>query len=117
MLDALNTHYQATRVFPDPADLSLYERNGLYQGRAANQALLDGYHAQLQRLLLPRLAGLLEAQMQASTSDRDQLLGSLRAYLMLVRQERRDRAWLREWIAADWTIRYAAHAQAQRQLN
>ncbi|WP_122574371.1 type VI secretion system membrane subunit TssM [Pseudomonas viridiflava] len=117
VLDALNTHYQATRVFPDPADLSLYERNGLYQGPAANEALLVGYHALLQRLLLPRLAGLLEAQMQASSSDRDQLLGSLRAYLMLTRQDRRDRAWLREWIAADWTIRYAAHAQAQRQLN
>ncbi|MEE4753009.1 type VI secretion system membrane subunit TssM [Pseudomonas alliivorans] len=117
VLDALNTHYQSTRVFPDTAGLSVYERNGLYQGQAVNEALLASYHAQLQQLLLPRLAGLLEAQMQAAAHDREQLLGSLRAYLMLTHQEHRDRVWLREWIAADWSIRYAAHAQARRQLN
>ncbi|MCF5709541.1 type VI secretion system membrane subunit TssM [Pseudomonas syringae] len=117
VLDALNTHYRATQVFPEGSELALYERTGLYQGRKVNQALLASYHAELQRWLLPRVAHMLEAQMHAGTKDREQLLDSLRAYLMLTRQARRDQVWLKERIAADWSIRYAGHAEGQRQLN
>lgn len=117
LLDVLNTSYQSTRVFPAKQTLGLIERNGLYQGEAANRALLASYQAQLQQELLPRVARQLEAQLQVDTANRERLLDSLRAYLMLTRQERRDRVWLKEWVAADWSIRYAGHAPAQRQLN
>ncbi|CAM3133733.1 type VI secretion protein VasK [Pseudomonas floridensis] len=117
LLEMLNTHYQATRVFPDTSGLAVYERNGLYQGKAVNESLLASYHAQLKRWLLPRVAQLLETQMQADTTDREQMMGSLRAYLMLTRPDRRDRVWLKDWITADWSVRYAGHALAQRQLN
>src|SRR5690606_16175717 len=49
--------------------------------------------------------------------DRERLLNSLRAYLMLNLEERRDVPFLKEWLAADWSLRYAGNASAQKGLN
>ncbi|MBP1193137.1 type VI secretion system protein ImpL [Pseudomonas sp. PvP100] len=117
VLDSLNTLYLAARVFPEGDEVGLYERSGLYQGKPANDVLRRTYHAELQRQLLPRVAHMIEARIMASLGDREQLLDSLRAYLMLVKDEHREPSALKAWVATDWSVRYVGHAQAQNQLT
>ncbi|MDO7927005.1 type VI secretion system membrane subunit TssM [Pseudomonas sp. KFB-139] len=117
ILKPLNLSHAAAQVFPAPEEVSLHEHSGLYQGEASNRVLMDAYQAELQNLLLPRVARTLEAQIQASMQDREQLLESLRAYLMLYLPQRRDQALLRDRMAADWALRYAGQAQEQNELN
>ncbi|MBX8556889.1 type VI secretion system membrane subunit TssM [Pseudomonas cichorii] len=117
ILKSLNLSHEATRVFPGREEVALHERSGLYQGATSNQVLSSAYQAELQSQLLPRVARTLEAQIQASMKDREQLLGSLRAYLMLYLPERRDQAWLQDWMAADWALRYAGLPREQSELN
>ena len=52
----------------------------------------------------------------ASLGDREQLLDSLRAYLMLVKDEHREPSALKTWVATDWSVRYVGHEQAQNEL-
>lgn len=117
MLPVLNTAAEANRVFPDTERLALHERSGLYQGEPVNAVLSDAYNLELQRQLLPRLARQIEAQIKASLDNREQLLASLRAYLMLNLREHRDRAWLQDWIANDWSLRYVGDRQVQGELH
>ncbi|RMV42933.1 Type VI secretion protein IcmF [Pseudomonas syringae pv. helianthi] len=117
ILDSLNTLHQASQVFPDSNDVAAYERSGVYQGEPVNDVLLRVYHAELHDQLLPRVARMFEARIMASLQDREQLLDNLRAYLMLVQREHRVTSALQERVAADWSIRYVGHAQAQQQLN
>ena len=116
-LKALDLSYQASNVFPDTLQIGLHERNGLYQGEPSNLVLDAAYRRELETLLLPRVARLLEAQIRSNLQDREQLSGSLRAYLMLNLQERRDAAWLKEWVAADWSVRFSGNTAAQNSLN
>lgn len=116
-LETLDRSYAATRVFPTTAEVPLIERGGLYQGDAVQPTLHRAYRGELEALLLPRVARQLEAQIHANLSDREALLNSLRAYLMLNLPERRDNAFLEQWLAADWSVRYAGDAVAQEGLN
>lgn len=77
----------------------------------------SAYQRELETHLLPRVATLLEGQIRTNMKDRERLLNSLRAYLMLSIQDRRDSAWLKEWVAADWSLRYAGNTTAQNSLN
>ncbi|QLC73185.1 type VI secretion system membrane subunit TssM [Pseudomonas sp. LPB0260] len=116
-LEALDSSYAATRVFPPVDQLSYLQRGGLYQGEALAPTLQRAYRGELENLLLPRVARQLEAQIRANLGDRERLLNSLRAYLMLNLEERRDVAFLQEWLAADWSLRYSGNSAAQRGLN
>ncbi|MDH1619931.1 type VI secretion system membrane subunit TssM [Pseudomonas chengduensis] len=116
-LKALDSSYAATLVFPPKGEVSYLERTGLFQGEAVNPPVYSTYRAELENLLLPRVARQLEAQIRANLSDRERLLGSLRAYLMLNLEERRDADFLKEWVAADWSLRYAGNSPAQHGLN
>ena len=116
-LPLLNTALKASHVFPGNDQLALHERNGLYQGEPANRVLAEVYDLELQQQLLPRLARQLEAQIKASLGDREQLLPSLRAYLMLSLREHRDRDWLHDRVAADWALRYPGERQVQAELS
>jgi type VI secretion system protein ImpL len=116
-LGTLDTSYAATQVFPERADVSYHERAGLYQGNAASPVIWGAYRHELEAHLLPRLSALLEGQIRANMKDRERLLNSLRAYLMLNLQERRDPQWLKEWIASDLSVRYAGNRPVQNSLN
>lgn len=116
-LAALDSSYAATQVFPPKADAPWLERAGLYQGEPIDPSVRRNYRHDLETLLLPRVAHQLEAQIRANLDDREQLLNSLRAYLMLRLEERRDAAFLEQWLAADWSLRYAGNAIAQNGLN
>jgi type VI secretion system protein ImpL len=56
-------------------------------------------------------------QILASLTDRDSLLGSLRAYLMLNLEDRRDPGFLQDWMARDGSLRYSGNTEAQKGLN
>lgn len=116
-LKALDSSYAATQVFPPKADVSYLQRGGFYQGEQVDPTVHQAYRRQLEELLLTRVGRQLEAQIRANLNDRERLLGSLRAYLMLNLEERRDTGFLKEWLAADWSLRYAGNAVAQNGLN
>jgi type VI secretion system protein ImpL len=116
-LKALNSSFAATQVFPPVDEAAYLQRGGLYQGEQVDPALQRAYRGELENLLLPRVARQLEAQVRANLNDRERLLNSLRAYLMLNLEERRDAAFLQDWLAADWSLRYAGNGAAQRGLN
>ncbi|AMO78602.1 MULTISPECIES: type VI secretion system membrane subunit TssM [Pseudomonas] len=116
-LKALDSAYAASQVFPPKGDVSLLERSGLYQGEKSTPVLQAAYQRELQSQLLPRVARTLEGQIRANLGDRERLLGSLRAYLMLNLPERRDPAFLKDWLAADWSLRYSGDAVVQNGLG
>lgn len=116
-LKPLDSSYAATQVFPPSGDASLHERLGLYQGEQSNPLLRSAYEQDLHTQLLPRVAKQLEGQIRGNLRDRERLLNSLRAYLMLSMPDRREAAWLQEWVAADWSRRYAGNTAVQNGLN
>jgi len=116
-LKTLGTLFEATNVFPAKGDLALHERVGLYQGEESNPVVLGAYERELQAQLLPRVAQLLEGQIRTNMRDRGRLLNSLRAYLMLNMQDRRDPSWLKDWVANEWSTRYTANTAVQNGLN
>ena len=117
ILGTLDTQYAATRVFPSLIDVSLHERTGLYQGGVSHPVVTQAYERELQAQLLPRVAQQLEGQIRANLNNRDRLLNSVRAYLMLGMPERRDNAWLKAWVATDWSARYPGNSNVQNGLN
>ncbi|UZJ62573.1 type VI secretion system membrane subunit TssM [Pseudomonas sp. KU26590] len=116
-LKALDTLYAATQVFPGKGDVGYQARAGLYQGEAVYPVVESAYERELERLLLPQVATMLEGQIAANLESREGLLKSLRAYLMLGMKDRRDAAWLKERVAADGSELYPGNAAAQNGLN
>ncbi|MBV6825301.1 type VI secretion system membrane subunit TssM [Pseudomonas sp. PD9R] len=116
-LQTLDISYATTQVFADKSDVPYRERGGLYQGNAANPPVRSAYEHELETHLLPRVATLLEGQIRANMKDRERLLNSLRAYLMLNIKDRRDAAWLKEWVATDWSTRYSGNTAVQNDLG
>lgn len=116
-LETLDGYYAATQVFPAPGNASYQERVGLYQGNRVNPVVEAAYRRELERTLLPRMAGLLEAQIRVNLDDRERLLDSLRAYLMLNSEARRDASWLRDWIADLWAQQFPGDTKTQKRLN
>ncbi|MCF4995370.1 type VI secretion system membrane subunit TssM [Pseudomonas syringae] len=117
VLKTLDTSYAATQVFPNKGDVAYHERMGLYQGEDVNPTVKDAYERELETQLLPRVATLLEGQIRTNMKDRERLLNSLRAYLMLNMKDRRDAAWLKDWVATDWSLRYTGNTAVQNGLN
>ncbi|WP_178084691.1 type VI secretion system membrane subunit TssM [Pseudomonas sp. MPC6] len=117
VLKTLDTRYAATQVFPKKGDASYHERGGLYQGEDVNPVVKTAYERELEGQLLPRVATLLEGQIRANMKDRERLLNSLRAYLMLNMKDRRDAPWLKDWVATEWSQRYTGNTTVQNGLN
>lgn len=117
LLESLDTRFEATRVFPPYSAVPLHERVGLYQGEAIKVAVTNAYERELQAQLLPKIAQRLEEHVRNNRADREQLFNSLRAYLMLGLKERRDIAWLKDWVANDGSLRYPGNTARQERLN
>lgn len=117
MLESLDIRFNATEVFPPAKALPLYERIGLYQGEAASPAVLGAYERELKAQLLPQVAQMLEEQIHGRLNERENLLNSLRAYLMLAQPERRDHPWLMDWVTREWSLRYPGNEAVQNGLR
>ncbi len=116
-LALLDSRLATTRVFPPRAEVRWVDRAGVYQGEKTRPLLVDAYKTALHQQLLPQVTTLLEEQVRASLGDRERLLDTLRAYLMLNLRERRDTAWLAEHVAGLWSARFAGDTSAQERLN
>ncbi|WP_248746057.1 type VI secretion system membrane subunit TssM [Pseudomonas sp. MWU12-2037] len=108
LLAALEISYAATQVFPAPGEVPLSERNGLYQGGESRPPVERAYEQTLRERLLPYIARGLEAQVRGQHPDRETLLDSLRAYLMLGLVEHREASWLKEKILVQWSAQHQA---------
>lgn len=117
LLPLLDSRRAATRVFAPEAEARWVDRAGLYQGEETRAPLADAYAQALRQQLLPQVAALLEAQVRADLGERERLLETLRAYLMLNLRDRRDTTWLAEHLAGLWSARFAADTSAQNRLN
>ncbi|WLG95720.1 type VI secretion system membrane subunit TssM [Pseudomonas sp. FP198] len=117
LLDSLDVRFDATQVFAPEKAVPLHERIRLYQGDATSPVVVGAYEHELQSQLLPRVAKMLEEHIQGNLGDRERLLNSLRAYLMLARPERREAAWLKDRLARDWSLRYPGNPALQNGLN
>ncbi|CAN1606181.1 type VI secretion system membrane subunit TssM [Pseudomonas mediterranea] len=107
--ESLDTRFAATRIFPPAGEVPLHERVGLYQGEPSEPAVTDAYRRELREQLLPRVTQMLEGHIRDNLDNRENLFNSLRAYLMLNRQERRDAPWLKDRVTQDWSLRYAGN--------
>ncbi|MPQ87107.1 type VI secretion system membrane subunit TssM [Pseudomonas sp. MAFF 730085] len=116
LLPILDARLAATRVFPAVAEVPWIERAGLFQGEVTRPLLASAYEQSLQQMVA-QIAALLEVQVRASLGDRERLLDSLRAYLMLNLRERRDSGWLAGRVASHWSERFAGDTAVQRRLN
>lgn len=117
LLEVLDASHAATRVFPEPDEVPLASRAGLYQRGAVEPVVGAAYRQDLYDLLLPRVRGQLEAQLRERADDRNSLQASLRAYLMLNLPERREADFLADWLAADWARQFPGDTQVQEALN
>lgn len=117
LLALLDSRLAATRVFPPQAAARWVDRAGLYQGDVSRPLLDGAYEESLRQQLLPFVTSLLETQVQASLGDRERLLDSLRAYLMLNLRDRRDTAWLAEYVAGQWPAGNAGDTSAHQRLS
>lgn len=117
VLASLDTRFEASQVFPAQEEVPLHERVGLYQGEKSRPVVVDAYRKALQEQLLPRVAQMLEGHIRDNLNNREHLLNGLRAYLMLNLHERRDAPWLKDRLARDWSVRYAADTALQDGLN
>lgn len=84
------------RTKPTPTRLTF----GLYQGVKLGDAADDAYARALDDLLLPRLMGQLEVQIQASMAKPAVLYEALKVYLMLGRQGPLDSKLIEQWTNA-----------------
>lgn len=117
LLPLLDSRLAATRVFPPAGEVRWVDRAGLYQGEESRSLLVMAYEETLRQQLLPQVITMLEDQVRASLGKREQLLDTLRAYLMLNLRERRDTVWLAEYLAGFWSSRFAGDVAVQNRLN
>ncbi|MGK9419557.1 type VI secretion system membrane subunit TssM [Pseudomonas cedrina] len=116
LLALLDSRLAATKVFAPLADVRWVDRAGLYQGELTRPRLVNAYEQALRQQLLPYLTRLLEGQVRGRLADRERLLDSLRAYLMLNLRERRDTAWLAEYVAGQWSTDPSTHKRLNQHL-
>ncbi|MFJ7313486.1 type VI secretion system membrane subunit TssM [Pseudomonas sp. NPDC098747] len=115
-LEVLDSAYAATQVFPQGA-ASYLPSGALDQDEVVVPVMQQTYEQLLVRELLPRVGRHLEAQVRANLHDREDLLNSLRAYLMLGLEEHRDTTFLKERMATNWSQRYTGRTEVQNRLN
>jgi type VI secretion system protein ImpL len=116
LLALLDSRLAATKVFAPLADARWLDRAGLYQGEVTRAPLVSAYEQALRQQLLPYVTRLLEGQVRDRLADRERLLDSLRAYLMLNLRERRDAAWLAEYVAGQWSTDPSTHKRLNQHL-
>lgn len=116
-LALLDARLAAADVFPPVEDVAFIERAGLYPGEASRPLLTRAYEQALLQPFLAQIRAQLEEQVRANLGDRERLLESLRAYLMLNLRERRDTEWLAQRMAEHWSARYAGDTSTQKRLN
>ncbi|WP_426108010.1 type VI secretion system membrane subunit TssM [Pseudomonas sp. TWR1-1-4] len=113
LLALLDSRLAATQVFSPQAEARWIDRAGLYQGALSRPPLAAAYEHALQQQFLQYVTTLLERRVRGSLGDREHLLDSLRAYLMLNLRGRLDKGWLAEYVSGQWS----GDSSANKRLN
>lgn len=116
-LPLLEKSHGALRLFTAPEPATFGHLTTLDQHRTVHPALLNAYRHELQTRLLPRITRQLENRVRADLNNREPLLNSFRAYLMLNDLEHRDVAFMNNSITAEWRAGYAATTDDQQKLS
>lgn len=117
LLQQLDTRYAATLVPRAPQLPASFQHLRLEQAAVTLPVVEKTYADALQRFLLPLVMRQLEYRLSTDIDDRQQLIGHLRAYLMLSRPERLDTAYLADWMRAEWSRRYPAQPEVRQSLE
>lgn len=117
LLQQLDARYAATLI-PQQSDAGqVLQYLGLEQSAMTLPVVEQTYAEGLQAFLLPLVARQLEYRLRTDLDDRQQLLGHLRAYLMLALPERLDPAYLNDWMRNEWERRYPAQPDVRASLH
>ena len=117
LLQQLDTRYAATLVHPEASDRALTRNLTLEQAPEVLPQVQRHYQQALRNYLLPLMTRQLEARLRSAHADRQQLIGHLRAYLMLSQPERLDTDYLQQWMREEWQHRYPEQSDVQAQLS
>ena len=117
LLQQLDTRYAATLVQPAITGSALRQNLTLEQAPAVQPQVLRHYQQALRDYLQPLISRQLEARLRSAHADRQQLIGHLRAYLMLSQSERLDPNYLQQWMREEWRHRYPDQPDVQQHLN
>ncbi len=82
-----------------------------------NMLIKNHYKESLENILLPLVADFMEEQIKVNIGDYDLTWDSTKAYTMLNNEERRDNAFLKEWMASVWSHLYPNMNEVQNELN
>lgn len=113
----LDNMRQSRQVYPSADHVAWLDQLGLYQGEPLNHLSAEIYNQQLRKQMLPRIQRQLEAHITNNLDQRNTLANSLRAYLMLSMQHHLDEAFLQDWLAQIWAVRYRGQGDLQRNLS
>ncbi|MDF1880499.1 type VI secretion system membrane subunit TssM [Sulfurimonas sp. MAG313] len=82
-----------------------------------NSLIESHYKEALEDILLPRIAEFIEGQIAASIGNYDSTWESTKAYSMLHNEDRRDKDFLKGWLATAWSHLYPNMNATQNDLN
>ena len=88
-----------------------------YKPQERNEKVDVLYDDALKQILLPRIAAFISGQIKVNIDDYDLTWESTKAYSMLNKVERRDKAFLESWMAAGWSQLYTNKLNIQNDLN
>ena len=117
LLQQLDTRYAATLVHPETGGRVLTRTLTLEQAPDVLPQVQRHYQRSLRDYLLPLITRQLEARLRSAHADRQQLIGHLRAYLMLSHPERLETGYLQQWMGEEWQHRYPEQTDVQTQLS
>jgi type VI secretion system protein ImpL len=88
-----------------------------YKIEDRNKALKKVYYNDLKSILLPRVARYIESQMKYSLKNFDKTWNNTKAYVMLENLKRRDKVYLKDYMANNWGRLYKSSPKVQKDLN
>lgn len=88
-----------------------------YKADNREEKLQEQYHTDLVKLLVPRVARLIEENMKNELNDFDKTWDNTKAYIMLNDLKRRDIDFLSEYMSVYWNKKYPNMPKIQSYLN
>lgn len=115
-LPELDKIEHSTTVYDPKDDSFLGYHLGLYQGKTFDKATNTAYHGTLNNRLLPSLRDRAAEQVDRSLTNVSALKPALQAYIMMCQPKYLKPAFLKSWLADQWSQQYQGQAEVQSSL-
>ncbi len=121
-----DSFHQVLTVLNDLENIKEYEYNNTsddfwkliyYKIEDRNKKINEVYYNDLKKLLLPRVAKYIQSQMKYNLKDFDKTWNNTKAYIMLENLKRRDKVYLKDYMADNWGKLYKSNPNIQKGLN